>query len=644
MEYFSHICRLIALLPIFFFLVLPLSKVSADDKTAHQIVQNVGKGLSSPIPLTVQEQAWLDRKHTVRVRINDFPPHMMTLPEPRGISVDYLRLIGKRFGINFNFIVNQSVQWKEAVEDLESNRAWYDLLPTMKRTSEREKKIAFTQEYLVAPWVIVNRTDSPYVSKMEDLNGKSVAVERGYVVEGLIRNSFPRVNIIIVKNTLEALNAVASGITDAYVGNLTVATYFIQNGGLHNLKIAAPTPFGNHDQEMAVRNDWPELVSIINKSLMAMPDGDKSAITSHWFTVKYEYGLNMKKVLSLIGAISAAFCLIIIVTFFWNRRLKHEINERHLAEVTLRESEERFKALSEASFGGIIIHDNGLILECNRALTDITGFSYKEHVGMNGLKLIAAESLETVIANIKSGYDRDYEVTGVRKNGSKYPLAIRGKNIIYMGHDASLIELRDITERKDAEAKLLKYRLLVDNSNDAIYSKSLDGTILTWNPSATRIYGYSAEEIIGRNFSILLNPEDLNEMQEIMARLIRNENVTHYETVRVRKDGKKINVSLTLSPIRDEAGVMHEVSIIARDITERIHSEIEREAAQARIKKLEGIIPICMYCKKIRDDENSWNQLEQYISNHSEAMFSHGICPHCYEEQYGYIKKKDVIN
>jgi hypothetical protein len=79
------------------------------------------------------------------------------------------------------------------------------------------------------------------------------------------------------------------------------------------------------------------------------------------------------------------------------------------------------------------------------------------------------------------------------------------------------------------------------------------------------------------------------------------------------------------------------------ELTERKRAEEAREEALVRISKLEGIIPICMHCKKIRDDQNSWNQLEQYIMAHSEAVFSHGICPQCYEEQMALVKsnKKD---
>jgi len=120
-------------------------------------------------------------------------------------------------------------------------------------------------------------------------------------------------------------------------------------------------------------------------------------------------------------------------------------------ENAIRESEERFKALSQATFGGIIIHDQGLILECNDGLSEITGYSYGELVGMNGFGLIAPESLDTVHDHFRNGHDKSYEVEGIRKNGSRYPLAIKGKNITYKGHNAQVIELRDISDRIRAE-------------------------------------------------------------------------------------------------------------------------------------------------------------------------------------------------
>ncbi|MFA7061769.1 MAG: CHASE domain-containing protein [Pedobacter sp.] len=324
---------------------------------------------------------------------------------------------------------------------------------------------------------------------------------------------------------------------------------------------------------------------------------------------------------------------------------------------TYKESEERFKALSEASFGGVIIHENGLILECNLALSTISGFSYSELIGMNGLELIAPESLDIVRTNIKSGYDQDYEVTGVRKDGSKYPLAIRGKNVVYKGRNARVIEFRDITELKRAEmirqeSEQLTHQLL-ESTDQGIYGIDLDGCCTFINRSALTMLGYDATACLGRDMHDLIHhsypdshPYPVENCPIFRAKLT-GEGFRIDNEVFWRSDGTSFQAELSSHPIFLD-GAINGAVVTFSDITKRKQTESEREAALARVKKLEGIIPICMYCKKIRDDQNSWNQLEQYITNHSEAIFSHGICPHCYEEQMNLIKsdavaKKDYV-
>ena len=133
----------------------------------------------------------------------------------------------------------------------------------------------------------------------------------------------------------------------------------------------------------------------------------------------------------------------------------HSINRKlSEAQATLRDSEERFRTLSDSSFGGIIIHENGVILGCNQGLAEMTGFSHDELIGMNGFDLIAPEALDTVQDHIRRGTDSGYEVLGVRKDGSRYDLAIRGKNAHYNGREVRVIEFRDVSERKRAEDRI----------------------------------------------------------------------------------------------------------------------------------------------------------------------------------------------
>jgi PAS domain S-box-containing protein len=147
----------------------------------------------------------------------------------------------------------------------------------------------------------------------------------------------------------------------------------------------------------------------------------------------------------------------------------------------------------------------------------------------------------------------------------------------------------DITDRKRAEETLARQAAIIESSDDAIFSKTLDGVIASWNRGAERLFGYSAEDAVGRPILMLFPPERVQEEADILGRIARGESVDHYETVRVRKDGKRIEVSVTISPIRDSQGRIVGASKIARDISERRKLELAvataTEQERARIAR-----------------------------------------------------------
>ena len=144
-----------------------------------------------------------------------------------------------------------------------------------------------------------------------------------------------------------------------------------------------------------------------------------------------------------------------------------DISDQKRFQESLLESEARFKALHNASFGGITIHDKGVILDCNQGLSAITGYRTDELIGMNGLELIAERSREMVMAKILSGYEKAYDAFGVRKNGEEYPLRLEARNIPYKGKLVRSVEFRDDTERKHAEMELIKARDAAETANKA---------------------------------------------------------------------------------------------------------------------------------------------------------------------------------
>ncbi len=131
------------------------------------------------------------------------------------------------------------------------------------------------------------------------------------------------------------------------------------------------------------------------------------------------------------------------------------------------------------------------------------------------------------------------------------------------------MDLRDITDRKRPTRGRNCSAAIVECSDDAIISKDLDGIVLSWNKGAEHIYGYSAEEMVGQAMSRLTPPDHGDEFPEILEYLKLGQRIEHMETERLRKDGRRISVAVTISPLRDDSGAMVGASVIARDITER---------------------------------------------------------------------------
>ncbi|MBM9614552.1 transporter substrate-binding domain-containing protein [Desulfobulbus rhabdoformis] len=253
-------------------------------RTIHQrwtgMNQSSKSNRTTTFLLTPEEQDWL-ATHTVRVRINYWPPFMFNLPHPSGVAVDYLQAVIAKTGMKVKFI-HDAVGREKSFKDLEGPRKYFDLIPTMKRTPEREATFALTDDYLFLPWVIFSRDKEQSIRSFQDLLGKTVSVEQGSAMQDLLQGEFPRIHLMRTDGPLSGLEAVSLGKADAYIGNLANAKYLMNHHGLYNLKVVASTPFGNHDQAMGVRKDWPELATIINKVLRTLSAEERLAIEKKW--------------------------------------------------------------------------------------------------------------------------------------------------------------------------------------------------------------------------------------------------------------------------------------------------------------------------------------------------------------------------
>jgi PAS domain S-box-containing protein/diguanylate cyclase (GGDEF)-like protein len=259
------------------------------------------------------------------------------------------------------------------------------------------------------------------------------------------------------------------------------------------------------------------------------------------------------------------------------RRLLDEAAEkRRKAEASRRESEERYRTLFEHAPDGILIADpEGYYLDANESMCRMLGYVRGELIGLRTSDIVAETEIgkiEPVLNQIRAGSIHHREWQFRRKDGSVLAVEV----ISTVMPDGNLLGMvRDITERKQAQEAPARMAAIVESSDDAIIGKTLDGVITSWNGGAEKLLGYRPDEVAGRSILLLIPEGREAEETEIVERLKRGERVTHFETIRKRKDGALIDVSLTISPIHDAQGRVVGASKIARDITERKRADVK---------------------------------------------------------------------
>lgn len=307
--------------------------------------------------------------------------------------------------------------------------------------------------------------------------------------------------------------------------------------------------------------------------------------------------------------------------------LLRELKERHYTPLFERvQTREEFSAALRRKAWDVII--------CDYVLPQFSG--------PEALQLFRALGLDLPFLVVSGVYGEEKAVEMMKSGANDYILKGNLSRLV-PALERELEAAQERRLRRRAEGAVQYLAAIVESSQDAIYGKNLDGQIASWNPAAERMFGYKPQEIIGQSTVVLFPSDRRNELFELIANIRRGEIVTVADTLRLHKNGQAVPVSVTVSPIKNSMGEVIGASSIARDIRPQKQAEQDRRlldqklaAVSHEVQTLTGMLPICAACKRIRDDEGYWEQVETYLAKHSEILFSHSLCPQCaadYERQ-----------
>ena len=290
-----------------------------------------------------------------------------------------------------------------------------------------------------------------------------------------------------------------------------------------------------------------------------------------------------------------------------------DITERHRAEDAVRESEQRFQLVADAA--SVLMWMSGTDKLCtyfNTPWLDFTGRTIEEELGNGWAEGVHPDDLPRCLQTYTECFDRREEFRmeyRLRRHDGEYRWVLDiGKPRFNQDRSfAGYIGIGiDVTERKLEEEARVQLAAIVESSEDAIASGMLDGTIVSWNAGAERMYGYTGAEAIGKSITILIPPELSDEEKKILETVRAGGRIEHFETIRVTKTGKRINISLTISPIKDSSGRVVGVSGIARDINERKRAEEALRKAEERLRLAQWAAHIGTFDVNIRTGVDIW--------------------------------------
>ena len=607
----------------------------------------------------------IQEKQLTTIIVDNYYPYTFVNQngDPDGFSVDLIKAVAQEMGLKLKIHVDSWDLARNALKD-----GSIDVLPMMAYSSERDRQFDFSVPHTIAYDAFFTKNDATKIRSLDDLRGKKIIVMKGDQAHDYLLSTelIGPEQLVLVDSLPDALRLLSSGKGDAALMPKLVGLIAAKNLKFSTLELSPIVIEAyNRPFSFAVAEGNLALLERLSQGLSIVKTSDQySNIYKKWFGALEPPGLSLRTVLKYIGGIILAFILIGSVLLLWSFSLKRqvalrtmslgeEIEERKQAQGELKESEAKFRSFAEQSLVGIYLISDDVFKYVNPKFSEMFGYSVDECLNnMHFPQLVHPEDLVTVQKQVGRRLSEEtkvvrYSFRGIKKNGETIHVDIFGSSMVLKGKTVATGSLLDITERKRAEEALRESEDLHKEAQRVAHIGHWElypeiGTPV-WSDEIFRIFGLKPQE--GEpsftDHETHLHPDDWPLLKKVVT-LASSEGTPFNIIFRIVQPDDEIRWMHAIgTTTKDEKGKVTKLFGTAQNITDLKRAEEERERlinelqeTLAEVKTLSGMLPICSNCKKIRDDKGYWNQIESYIGKHSEAKFSHGICPACAKKLY----------
>ncbi len=596
------------------------------------VYQTPSKAFS--LDLTEQEQNWIWLNPEVVIGIDPaWAPFEFIDEQGRysGMGADYIHLIAEKTGLKF--VVQNNLNWQLVMENVRNGTL--DLLPAVMKSQQRSEYLNFSSPHIKYPMVIVTGKDEAFISSLEQLNNKQVAVVKGYVTEDILRTNHPGISLKTAKNLQQALKMVSSAEVDAVVDNLASLSYTIAELGISNLRISGTIPY-EFALGIAVLKQHKILLAIIQKALDSISKEKQTEIRNKWISLNYQQAPDYEKII-IISVVVVIFILFIL---FWNWRLAREVKARKQAEQALHNNQkilefrnailellakgthlktvlemlvQNLQESNPEMIGSILLLDeqkkhlvNGITISLPAFyMQAVNGLKIGMGVGSCGTVAYTGERLIVEDVMTHPYWEKYRELTqkaGIRACWAEPVLSSKGEMLgtfaIYyrepkaptesdlkLIHDFSILTTLAIENFRSNEL-LKKLSLAVEQSANGVVITDKKGIIEYINPKFTEVTGYQQEEAIGQTPRILKSNKMDEAVYSDLWKTLFSGKKWQGEFCNRKKNGQLYWTWGNIAPILNDLGEIAYFVAVQEDITARREVEQALRISEAQYRNL----------------------------------------------------------